>query len=243
MRRLHRFVLCVSLIILSTSFAIPSAAENTITIANFNVQVFGQKKAAQPEVMDPLAKTLSRFDIVAIQKIRVPTYNAIEKLEQEIDALGIDYSYIIGPRLGRTSSKEQYAFMYRIGVVAPEEFYTYRDRTNRFHRAPFIAKFKTKDGTPGFILRTIHIDPDEAKKEINALPKVVENARDHFPGEKDFIILGNLNADCSYFDEDDLSSPLRDPEYTWLIDNAVDTSLASRSCTYDRIIITRKLSA
>jgi deoxyribonuclease-1-like protein len=99
-----------------------------------------------------------------------------------------------------------------------------------------------KDGTLGFVLITIHTDPNAAKKEIKALPKVVKDAKEHFPGEKDFIILGDLNADCTYFEEDDMSSPLRDPQYTWLIDNSVDTSLASESCTHNRIIVTTAMA-
>jgi endonuclease/exonuclease/phosphatase family metal-dependent hydrolase len=179
---------------------------------------------------------------VAILEIRDPTYEAIEKLEQQTNALGVDYSYIIGPSLGRTSSKEQYAYMYKVGVVAPEGFYTYEDPANTFHRPPLIAKFKANNGTLGFVLITVHTDPDEAKEEIDALPKVLEDAKEHFPGEKDFIILGDLNADCTYFEEDDMSSPLRDPQYTWLIDSSVDTSLASESCVHNRIIVTTAMA-
>ena len=242
MSRSGRFILGVLLVFLSANFAISAAAENTITIANFNIQMFSPKKAAKPEIMDTLAKIISRFDIVAIQRIRDPNYEAIEKLEQATDALGIDYSYIIGPRLGRTSSKEQYAYLYKAGVVAPDGFYTYEDPTNTFHRAPLIAKFKVKDGTLGFVLITIHTDPKAAKEEINALPKVVEDAKEHFPGEKDFIILGDLNADCTYFEGDDMSSPLADPQYTWLIDNSVATNLASESCAHNRIIVTTAMA-
>ena len=59
--------------------------------------------------------------------------------------------------------------------------------------------------------------------------------RDHFTNESDFLILGDLNADCTYFDE----SPYKNPIFNhWLIGNEVDTNLAKSSCTYDRIIIT-----
>ena len=56
--------------------------------------------------MDTIVKIISQFDIVAIQEIR--------------DKFGTDYNYVIGPRLGRTSSsKEQYAYMYRADTVEP----------------------------------------------------------------------------------------------------------------------------
>ena len=44
--------------------------KGTVSIANFNIQVFGETKAGKEEVMDVLAKTISEFDIVAIQEIR-----------------------------------------------------------------------------------------------------------------------------------------------------------------------------
>lgn len=83
---------------------------NTITVASFNIQIFGRAKASKVEVMEILAETIARYDIVAIQEIRDKTGTAIEKLEVEVDSLGTDYEFIISPRLGRTSSKEQYAF-------------------------------------------------------------------------------------------------------------------------------------
>jgi len=52
-----------------------------------------------------------------------------------------------------------------------------------------------------------------------------------------------LNADCSYFDEDQ-QIELRDPsKYKWLITNQMDTNVAGKSCAYDRIIITDSMDA
>ena len=118
----------------------------TITIASFNIQVFGQTKASKPEVMAILAEIISDFDIVAIQEIRDTSGTAIEQLESSVDALGTDYSYIIGTHLGRTSSKEQYAYLYRTQTIEPLDSYTFDDVTDIFHREPFIAYFRTKVG-------------------------------------------------------------------------------------------------
>ncbi|MBW2573120.1 MAG: endonuclease/exonuclease/phosphatase family protein [Deltaproteobacteria bacterium] len=213
--------------------------EEKIIIANFNIQVFGKTKARKTDVMVTLAKIIPQFDIVAIQEIRDASGTAIKKLEHAVDVMGTDYEYIIGPRLGRTSSKEQYAFMYNTKTISVGESYTFDDsESDLFHRQPFIARFKTKKGYFDFILITIHTDPEDATKEINAIPIVLQDVQNQFPDEKDFIVLGDLNADCNYFDEDDQTSPLRSPEYKWLITNDMDTNLAESSCTYDRIIVT-----
>ena len=49
--------------------------------------------------------------------------------------------------------------------------------------------------------------------------------------------MGDLNADCNYFNEKS-QSPLRSGDYYWVINNSVDTTTKSTDCTYDRIIIT-----
>ena len=212
---------------------------DTIKIANFNIQVFGRTKAKKAEVMEILANTISRFDVVAVQEIRDKTGNAVKDLEVAVDNLGTNYDFIAGPRLGRTSSKEQYAYFYRVSTIAVQGFYTYDDSANDvFHREPFIAKFKAKNGNFDFILITIHTDPDHATSEIKALDSTVADAKEHFSNETDIIILGDLNADCSYFDENETNYPLRGSGYKWLIENDMDTNVAGSSCTYDRIITT-----
>ncbi|MBU4222702.1 MAG: hypothetical protein KKA10_14015 [Euryarchaeota archaeon] len=39
-------------------------------------------------------------------------------------------------------------------------------------------------------------DPDTATQEINDLFKLVEDAKSKYQGEDDFIVMGDLNADC-----------------------------------------------
>ena len=109
--------------------------EDTIKIASFNIQVFGRAKASKPEVMATLASIISQFDIVAIQEIRDKSGKAIKDLEVAVDDLGMNYDFIIGPRLGRTNSKEQYAYMYRVSTIRPGESYTYKETSgDAIHR-------------------------------------------------------------------------------------------------------------
>ncbi|MDA3788831.1 MAG: hypothetical protein PF503_10105 [Desulfobacula sp.] len=56
----------------------PTASDNTIKIASFNIQVFGRSKASKPEVMEVLSSIISQFDIVAIQGIRDKSGTAIK---------------------------------------------------------------------------------------------------------------------------------------------------------------------
>ena len=217
-------------------------ASDTIKIASFNIQVFGRSKASKPEVLEILSQTIASFDIVAIQEIRDKTETAIKGLEVAVDALGTNYDFIIGPRLGRTNSKEQYAFFYNTETVTSVGSYTYDEGgIDKYHREPLIALFKSKKGSFDVVIINIHVDPDDAKSEINSLPNVVVDAIVHF-SEKDVIVLGDMNADCEYFDENDQTSTLRGQAFRWLITNDMDTNVAASSCTYDRIISTLTLN-
>ncbi len=87
-----------------------------------------------------------------------------------------------------------------------------------------------------FVLAAIHVDPDEAVEEINALDAAHDDITSHF-GTDNIIILGDLNADCKYVSGRALSElTLRtDPKYVWLIDDNADTTVTTGTdCAYDR---------
>lgn len=191
--------------------------------------------------MDVLARIVRTYDIVAIQELRDKSQTTLPALIDLVNADGSRYDYVVSERLGRTEHyREQYAYLYNtqtIQLVGTPQTYPEPGGTDPFHREPYIASFKAAGGNFDATLMVIHTDPDEATEEINALDAVVSYARSACPGEQDFIVLGDLNADCSYFDEDSAST-LSGSEYYWCIDNNVDTTTKTTDCTYDRIIIT-----
>jgi endonuclease/exonuclease/phosphatase family metal-dependent hydrolase len=111
-----------------------------------------------------------------------------------------------------------------------------------FQREPFIAQFELLDSngtSTGFDLSliTIHTKPGAALSEINALPHVVDTYLENNPNESEIVILGDFNAACSYVSSNELSnSPLAHSNYTWLIENNVDTTVSDSYCAYDRIV-------
>jgi len=221
-----------------------TTSDSTIKVAAFNLQVFGTTKADKPEVMGVLSRIIRNYDVIAVQEIRDATQTALPKLRDAVNSMGSSqYDYVVSERLGRTTSKEQYAYLYNIQTIqligSP---YTYPDSSDIFHREPYVAEFKAKNGNFDFVMVTIHTDPDTATQEINDLPVVVDDAKKKFQGEGDFIVVGDLNADCSYFNENS-QTPLRSSDYYWIIDNSVDTTTKSTDCTYDRIIMTNPAKA
>lgn len=155
-----------------------SAAAGTIRIASYNIQVFGTSKIGKPHVMDILADVARRFDIIAIQEIRSIDQTVLPRFVDLINAGGASYAYLIGPRLGRTSSKEQYAFVYNSDRIelgqAPA--YTVNDPEDLLHREPIVASFRVRGPSPEraftFQLANIHTDPDETDTELDALAEV-----------------------------------------------------------------------
>ncbi|WP_135605569.1 endonuclease/exonuclease/phosphatase family protein [Methanococcoides sp. NM1] len=209
-----------------------------LRIGAFNIQVFGVTKASKPDVMMVLADIVRTYDIIAIQEIRDSSQTALPALVDLVNSDGSQYDYVVSERLGRTSSKEQYAYIYDTSAVAlagTPETYPEPEGTDPFHRQPYISSFKALDGDYDAVLMVIHTDPDEANEEINALDDVLEYAKRSYPDEVDFVLMGDFNADGNYFDEDS-SSDLDD--HFWLIDDSWDTTTKSTDYTYDRIVLT-----
>ena len=184
-----------------SSFARTPNASNTIRIASFNIQVFGTSKASKPNVMEILAQVVRKFDLVAIQELRTTDETVMQSFLSRINATGRAYNYVVGPRLGRTNSKEQYVFVFdtqRIEIDS-SSLTTLPDPQDLLHREPLAARFRTKV-TPEtnaftFILVNIHTDPDETKTELDALGDLYPLVQQKNPwAEDDVILLGDLNV-------------------------------------------------
>lgn len=182
-------------------------AGDSIRIASFNIQVFGEHKIDKPEIARELAQIIRLFDVVAIQEIRAKTQDIMPRFLTLINAEGAHYDYVIGPRLGRTSSKEQYAFVYNAASLEcdRESVYTVNDPDDLLHREPLVAGFRVRGPPPSeaftFTLVDIHTDPDETKQELSVLDEVIRAVGRDGRGEDDVILLGDLNADDRHFGE------------------------------------------
>jgi len=209
----------------------------TAKIAAFNIQVFGEAKSQKGDVMTVLTKIVREFDIVLIQEIRDASGQTIPNFVEKINQMeGPKYSFISSERLGRTTSKEAYAYVYNTETVQfiQGSDYVYNDINDVFEREPYIASFKI--GSFDFVLVGIHTKPDDAYNEIGNLTLVVSSIQATKPNEKDIIVMGDFNADGTYFDEDDTSNLFKASEYKWLILNAMDT-MVKTDYTYDRIVV------
>jgi deoxyribonuclease-1-like protein len=181
--------------------AVPERAGNTIRVASFNIQVFGVSKLQNTQVTSVLAQIVRRFDVVAIQEVRSTDDTVVPRFLEMINADGSHYDFVIGPRLGRTSSKEQYAILFDATRIEVDRgsLYTVPDPQDRLHREPLVARFRVRGVPPEqaftFSLVDIHTDPDETASELNALADVYTGVQQNGSGEDDVILLGDLNVD------------------------------------------------
>ena len=179
----------------------PPRGQDTIRVATFNIQVFGEKKLQDAAVVDTLVQIVRNFDLVAIQEIRAQQQDILPQFVALLNADGqFYYDYVIGPRLGRSDSKEQYAFIFdRASIeVDRQQLYTVDDPDDLLHREPLIGWFRARGPSAEeaftFTLANVHTDPDEVDRELDVLDDVFFAVRDDDRKEDDTIILGDFNA-------------------------------------------------
>jgi endonuclease/exonuclease/phosphatase family metal-dependent hydrolase len=213
-------------------------AGSTIKIASFNIQIFGRSKIAQASVMRVLCEVARRFDVVAIQEVRARDDGILPRFVQQINAAGRQYDFVIGPRLGRTSSTEQYAYVYDTATVELDRSatYTVADPDDLLHREPLVACFRARGPPPNeaftFTLVNVHTDPDVVRGELDALARVYWAVRNDGRREDDVIMLGDFNAD-----ETSLGRLGESPNIAWAISGLPTNTRGDRS--YDNILFSR----
>uniref|UniRef100_A0A4W3GLM7 Deoxyribonuclease n=1 Tax=Callorhinchus milii TaxID=7868 RepID=A0A4W3GLM7_CALMI len=222
-------------------------------ICSFNVQSFGETKAANQEVMSFLVKILSRCDICLVMEVRdlkilllsdptvISNLSLSLSLWHRFDRKH-QYVYTASERLGHSSYREQYVFIYRSDVVTVEASYQYREGESEtlFTRPPLVVRFHSpRTAIKRFVLICQHTAPGLAVKEIDHLFDVFVEVRTAWDTE-DIMLLGDFNAGCRYVPAGawDGIRLRRHPGFRWLIRDSEDTTVRAHThCAYDRIVV------
>lgn len=213
----------------TTNVTVTQDNSTFILIGSFNMQIFGQSKINNPVAMKYLPMILSRYDIVALQEIRDEAGTSFPLLVKNMsDTYNISYNYVVSDRLGTTSSKEQYIFLYNPNKVTFKK--SIQSGDTLFERPPFGAEFQAGNFT--FIMIDIHTKPENTQSEMQAMNVAAGLTLAQF-NTTNLIILGDMNADCTYFKR----TPYILNNYKWLISDDMDTTVSNTDCAYDRIII------
>jgi len=206
----------------------PDTTPTNIKIANWNLQIFGTTKASKPDLLNTYASIIDDYDIIFIQEIRNKDQLAFPNLCRLLP----DYDCRVSDRAGRSSSKEQYGVIYKRDI----EIIEFRDFTSghqdKWERPPIRASFRIDDYE--VMIYNIHTRPDDVENEMFELEKLVMTPNFRV-SDNNVIVLGDLNADCSYYDNP--SEPDFEDNWNWIIKDNEDTTVKSTDCAYDRIIL------
>jgi endonuclease/exonuclease/phosphatase family metal-dependent hydrolase len=215
----------------------------TIRIATFNLGMYGPAKMSDAAAMEILARTIRNFDIVAVQEIRTRDQGATATLVDQVNSIGRQYDYVLSDRLGRTSQKEQFAFIFdtRTVTVDRNQLYTLYDPDDLVHREPFVAMFRALgpsiDQAFTFTLVNLHTDPDLIDRENVLLPQIIQEVRNDGRHEDDIIVLGDFNDSASK-----LTKLMMAPaDLMWALPNDTPTNTRG-DAQYDNILFSRQFT-
>jgi len=198
-----------------------SEAKNSIKIANWNLQIFGDTKESNEVIMQKYTDVIGMYDIIFVQEIRDSDGSAFVSLCSRLP----NFQCTNSSRAGRSTSKEQYGIIYKEGLSLVQMTDYNPDSYDRWERPPIKATFRI--GPTLYNIYNIHIKPDDVKAELAYLQEVVDTDNENV------IVIGDLNADCDYYNP---SEPEFD-NYTWIITDDMDTTAGDTNCAYDRIIL------
>lgn len=200
-------------------------------IASWNVQTYGDTKASNQTLVRDILRVVSLYDVLILQELRDKDGSAMSVLCDSLQG----YTCYNSSRAGRGSSKEQYLVFVRDGVEIGGFVDLAQDESQYdfWERPPYM--FWVSHGGSNVTILTSHIRPSDAELEIDALERLVA---ERFTFTASFLLMGDLNADCAYYDEEN-----RDfTQWNWVIENSADTTVSQTDCAYDRIIATPSVS-
>ncbi len=200
-------------------------SNNTLTIMNWNIQVFGKTKWNNTGIREEILSIVPRADIIFIQEIRDKSGEVFQELCNQLNQ---SYNCNISSRAGRSSSKEQYGIIYKkeISIVS---FHDYNpDQLDRWERPPIEITFNISNYI--FKAVNIHTKPEDTLNELKHLETIYLSSS----WQGNWLWLGDFNADCSYYNPASKSAFINN---YWVIKDSDDTTVSKTNCAYDRIIM------
>jgi deoxyribonuclease-1-like protein len=257
-----RYLLVIILLLICTK-------ANTTTITSFNIQNFGQSKMGKPSVVKIIVNILARYDVIAIMEIR--NTDAIYELVSQLNNFSDKhYDVILSERLGNSSRKEQYAFVYDTNKVQIIEKYQYidtdhlfsRSTTSNFRLAGWPRARERSLARPPFgviinveniklFLQVFHaVYGKKANNEIAQLRNVYDSMlnddnisiKNRYIIKNAAILMGDYNCDCQSIKKQQfIKNPLfTDQRFTWPL-YGTPTNLNGK-CSYDQFVINKEIN-
>lgn len=191
----------------------------SLRIATFSVQGLGATHLAKPTVTETLVSMLRQFEIVALQGIQSDRDDILPLIIERLNQSGRQYDYLIGPRIGPNTSRQQLAFLFDASRIETDRYqlYTVDDPENLVAYEPLVAWFRCK-GVPAdqaftFSLVNVKIDPVQAQAEQAILTNLIHAVVNDGRQEDDVIALGDFagnSASISALNIESIRHAIRD---------------------------------
>uniref|UniRef100_A0A7N8X7F9 Deoxyribonuclease n=2 Tax=Mastacembelus armatus TaxID=205130 RepID=A0A7N8X7F9_9TELE len=218
----------------------------TMKIASFNVQRFGKNKVSDPEILNILTKIVSRYDLIVILEVVDTSGEAVKTFLESLNKSKKKnrYTLKLSSRVGRTTYKEQFMFLYREDIVNLVDSYQFDDQVAKgkdvIDRDPYVLRFSCVNTVlKDLVIIPVHTKPTDSEKELDELYDVFNHVKDKWKTDN-IMILGDFNADGSYVSKKEMKRiRIRsDKNFHWLIGDDVDTTASTKNDnTYDRIVV------
>lgn len=172
-----------------------SILQADIRLASWNVLNGGwdNDKAVQKA-----AHIASHFDFLALQEVMNDDF--VDELERHLEhTTGEDWSWMTSHAIGRSTYREQYAFLYRDSAVEYDRgAVVFLDHRDVFAREPYSAKFRSRHTGREFAVGNIHVvygnSVGERLTEIYALADYWEWLQETYEGTPT-LLMGDFNLD------------------------------------------------
>lgn len=245
-----------------TPFNFKHKNRSVVRLASWNVERFDGEKADNVGVREVICMTIleNGFGVVAFQELA--DESSLNKICDELNNPTVPrvkswagkrgvWKCVVSKSTGRMYRSMEYnGFLYDTSQGISLKSSAILEKPNKatkdFVRRPFVGIFKMKRFD--CIITSVHLkatglsneDLDQLQAEIDKVPKVVKALEDHYPGEKDIILLGDFNLEP---DQEDFDC-LRNKGFSNAIPTGTFTNISNKnmkgSRTYDHIWLTKE---
>ncbi len=179
-------------------------ARPAIRLATFNLDGLDDNRLANPKVCDSLVRILSRFDVVALQRIHSGSQGVLMRLKEQINSTGRCYDFVTCPTLDKYPAEICNAMLFDATTVEVDHksVHLIDAPPGTFQMLPLAAEFRVRGPPPSeaftFMLVNVLVDPRRGPQELDSLADVFRAARDSGQAgdgghvEDDIIMLGDI---------------------------------------------------